>query len=91
MGICLALSLSSYAQAYTANKVLFEFMHSGGYRVTVGYTVPALKEYREAYVLFHKKKDAEAYYWKLIKGADFFPNDPQNIRYVPNKREPDPW
>ena len=83
--------LSASAEAYTANKVMFEFLQGGGYRVTVQYTVPELKEFRESYVLFTKKKAAESFYWKLVRGADFYPDDPQLIRYVPPKTKPTPW
>ncbi|MFY7928905.1 MAG: hypothetical protein ACOVS5_08530 [Oligoflexus sp.] len=77
--------------AYTANKVWFEFLDDGRYRVTVNYTIPALKEYREAYVIFRKKKEAEAFYWKLVRGADFYPEIPGQIRYIPPKTGPEPW
>ncbi len=86
-----ALLFSAQASAYTANKILFEFLDNGQYRVTVGYTIPALKEYRESYVLFRKKKEAEDFYWKLVRGADFYPDDPKATRFVPNKNQPEPW
>lgn len=82
---------SASAEAYTANKVAFEFLQNGGYRVTVHYTVPELKEFRESYVLFKQKKVAEAFYWKLVRGADFYPDDPKLIRFVPPKVKPTPW
>lgn len=82
---------SSAAHAYTANKVWFEFKPAGGYRVYVNYTVPELKEYREAYVDFTSKRDAERYYWDLVRGADFYANDPAQRRFVQQPMEPRPW
>ncbi len=78
------------ASAYTANKVWFEF-HPNKYRVVVNYTVPELKEFRQAYVEFVSKKKAEAFYWALVKGADFYPPDPKSQRYLANPSSPSPW
>ena len=89
-GLILGL-YSAGVQAYTANKVGFEFLQNGRYRVTVNYTVPELKEFRESYVLFNKKKEAEGFYWKLVRGADFYPEDPKLVRFVPPKSQPTPW
>lgn len=82
---------SASAHAYTANKVAFEFLQNGQYRVTVNYTVPELKEFRESYVLFNRKKEAESFYWKLVRGADFYPDDPKLVRFIPPKTKPTPW
>lgn len=82
---------SSYADAFTANKVWFEFRPNGNYRVYVNYTIPALKEFREAYVDFTKKKEAEAYYWDLVKGADFYLPDSKNRQFVEPPTESEPW
>ncbi len=79
------------AQAYTANKVWFMFKPKGGYRVYVNYTVPELKEYREARVEFTNKKAAETYYWNLIRGADFYLPDSESIRFTNKAMEPEPW
>jgi len=79
------------AEGYTANKVAFEFLQNGQYRVTVNYTVPELKEFRESYVLFNRKKEAESFYWKLVRGADFYPDDPKLVRFIPPKTKPTPW
>jgi hypothetical protein len=83
--------VGSSSYAYTANKVEFEFMQNGRYRVTVSYTIPELKEFRESYVLFIKKKEAERFYWQLVRGADFYPDDPQLVRYLPPKSQAIPW
>jgi hypothetical protein len=77
--------------AYTANKVWFEFHPTGIYRVYVNYTVPELKEFREAYVEFTKKSEAEAFYWDMIKGADFYLPAPGSRRFLSNPLSPDPW
>ena len=79
------------SEAYTANKVWFMFKPQGGYRVYVGYTVPELKEYREAHVNFTNKKAAETYYWNLIRGADFYLPDSETIRFSNQEMKPEPW
>jgi hypothetical protein len=79
------------ADGYSANKVLFMFKPYGGYRVYVNYTVPELKEYREAYVEFVNKKAAEKYYWDLVRGADFYLPEPESIRFTNKALEPEPW
>lgn len=85
------LGNASTAFGYAANKVWFEFRPRGGYRVFVNYTVPELKERREAYVDFAKKKDAEKLYWDLVRGADFYPPDPKARRFVSQPMAPEPW
>lgn len=82
---------ATVASAYSANKVWFEFRPSGIYRVYVNYTVPELKQYRESYVEFRKKKDAERFYWDLVRGADFYPPDPTARRFATPPMKPDPW
>jgi hypothetical protein len=85
------LAASGTAQAYSANKVWYEVRPSGVIRVNVGYTIPELKEYRESYVEFRKKKEAEAFYWDLVRGADFYPQDPAARRFNAPPSKPDPW
>lgn len=89
--IAAALLVSAAARAYTANKVWFEFRPTGIYRVYVSYTVPELKEFREAYVEFTKKRDAERFYWDLVRGADFYPPDPKATKFINAPLKPDPW
>lgn len=84
-------AVSSVASAFTANKVWFEFLSTGIYRVHVAYTVPELKEFRESIVEFKKKKEAERFYWDLVKGADFHPSNPNARRFVNQPAEADPW
>ena len=79
------------AQAFTASKVWFEALPTGIYRINVSYTVPELKEFRESYAEFRRKADAEAFYWDLLRGADFFPGDPAQRRFVQQPQVPDPW
>jgi len=93
-GICavtFSLLWASSAHAYTANKVWFEFRRGGVYRVYVSYTVPALKEFRESYVDFRSKKKAESFYWDLIRGADFYPPQADERRFVNQPLEPSRW
>ncbi len=90
--VAFMLSLwSAPARAYTANKVWFEFRNNGRYRVYANYTVPALKEFREMYVDFTSKKKAEAFYWDLIRGADFYPPDPENRVFTSQPPQAEPW
>lgn len=77
--------------SYTANKVSFEFQDDGRYKVIVNYTVPEVQEFRESYVIFNKKRKAEAFYWALVRGADFYPSNPYVARFEKPKLRPDPW
>ena len=80
------------ASAFTANKVFFEFWpNKGFYRVRVHYTIPELKEAREARVEFRSKKEAEKYYFALLRGADFYLEDPKTIRFTQQQAAPQPW
>ena len=79
------------AAAYSASKVFFEFRPDGRFRVHVTYTVPALKEVRESWVDFTKRKTAERFYWDLVRGADFYPPDPQAAKFEAPKTKPEPW
>ncbi len=85
------LSFSERAQAYSANKVWFEFRPNGRYRVVVNYTIPALKEFRESMVEFTSKKEAERFYWALVRGADFYPPAAEKFRFTEVPAKPDPW
>ena len=78
--------------AFTANKVFFEFWpNKGFYRVRVNYTIPELKEAREARVEFTSKRQAEKYYFALLRGADFYMEDPKTIRFTQQEAAPQPW
>ena len=84
--------VSSKGLALTANKVFFEFWpQKSMYRVKVHYTIPHLKEAREARVEFRSKAKAERYYYSLLKGADFYLSDPKTIRFIKPTLKQDPW
>ena len=85
------LLIPDLGQAYTANKVWFEFLANGRYRVNVSYTVPEIKELRESHVEFLKKSEAESLYWDLVKGADFFPPRASERRFSQQPLTPEPW
>lgn len=85
------LNFSEGALAYTANKVWFEFRPNGRYRVVVNYTIPALKEFRESYVEFTSKKEADGFYWAMVRGADFYPPAAEKFRYIQAPAQPSPW
>lgn len=76
--------------AITANQVWFEF-HPNFYRVVFSYTLPRLKEWREGYVEFRSRKKAEAFYWRLVRGADFQLGDPEDFRFTTTPPQADPW
>ena len=88
--VLLAISAEK-SSALTANQVAFEFRPNGRYRVILYFTIPALKEYREAYVEFEKRKDAEEYYFKILRGADFYLEDPEDVRFINAPLDPQPW
>lgn len=79
------------ALGLTASKVAFEARPDGIFRVYVTYTVPALKEVREAFVEFTRRQDAESYYYDLLRGADFYLNDPKKREFKAGPRQPTPW
>lgn len=80
------------ADGLTANKVFFEFWPAKGiYRVRFFYTLPELKEAREGKVDFRSKQKASAYYYALLRGADFYMQDPENIEFKNQPFEPSPW
>ena len=86
-----AVGIYTEAYPYSANKVWFEFREGHGYRVYVNYTVPALKEFRESYVDFKQKKEAEKFYWSLIRGADFYPPSSAETKFQSEPAKPEPW
>ncbi|MBF0442468.1 MAG: hypothetical protein HQK54_11230 [Oligoflexales bacterium] len=77
--------------AYTANKVWFEFLENGYFRVYFNYTIPELKEFRESYVDFKDQKKAEKFYWTLVRGGEFFPPNPDRVAFPVLPQKPDPW
>lgn len=91
LALGLAYGQAAPALGYSANKVWFEFRPTGIFRVYVNYTVPELKEFREAYVEFQNKKEAEQFYWDLVRGADFYPPDPKGRRFESRPPIAEPW
>lgn len=88
----LLLTWGTTAHGFSANLVWFEFRKDGHYRVYVNYTIPALKQLRESYVDFQSRKKAEAFYWDLIKGGEFYPPSPESVEFEPKKKpKPEPW
>ncbi|MEY4631280.1 MAG: hypothetical protein RIQ81_1400 [Pseudomonadota bacterium] len=89
--ILICLGGAEPALGLTASKVAFEARPDGIFRVYVTYTVPALKEVKEAFVEFNQRKEAEAYYYDLLRGADFYLNDPSRREFKTGPRQPTPW
>ncbi|RZA17454.1 MAG: hypothetical protein EOP10_22745 [Proteobacteria bacterium] len=77
--------------AYSANKVWLDDLDNGNFRVRVQYTVPALKEFREAQAIYKSKREAEVFYWHLIRGGEFATGGPAKLWFLPPKSEPNPW
>lgn len=76
----------------SASWVDFEFRDDGKFRVKVVYTVPELKEVREVWVDFKEKTKAEAYYFDLAKGADFYLPESESRKFENSpKLKPNPW
>ena len=82
--------LPAHLEAITANKVWFEF-HQSFYRVVFEYTTPELKEFRGGYADFKSKKEAEKFFWNLVRGADFQLGDPKMTRFPTQENKPKPW
>jgi hypothetical protein len=92
VGFWFVLEISgNQALGLTANKVFFEFLPNGIYRVSLLYTVPALKELREAKVEFRNKKEAEGFYWDLVRGADFSIDRHTERTFIDPPLVADPW
>ena len=81
---------SSTLLAMSANHVWYEF-HPGFIRVLVDYTVPELRERREAYIELSDTKKAAQIFWNLVKGAEFFIETPDRIIFDNPPPQPDPW
>ena len=78
--------------AHTANKVWMEFRANGRFRVWVNYTIPELKTRRESYVEFSRKQDAEAFFFDLVRGADFYEGAASERKFVNQEPlTPVPW
>jgi len=86
-----SLTSSSPCFAYTANQVTFEFRSNGTYRVNLFYTVPALREFREASINFTNRQKAEKFYFDVVRGADFYVDPSGAIEFNNNQLSPIPW
>jgi hypothetical protein len=84
-------SFTPQALSATANQAMLEVTPKGFYRVRVQYTVPELKEFREAAVMFKSQTEAEEFYLKVIRGADFYLDSTQKIEFRNPPLEPQPW
>jgi hypothetical protein len=89
--LSLAFALSESLSAYSANKVWLDPLDDGRYRVRAQYTVPALREFREAQAIYASRKEAEVFYWHLIRGGEFATGGPAKLWFLPVKSEPRPW
>jgi len=90
-GLWLLMAFPGPVYSYTASKVAFEARPTGIFRVYVTYTVPALKEVRESFVEFTSRKEAEAFYYDLLNGADFYHTSPKRREFKQSARQPRPW
>lgn len=89
-GLVVALfSFSEVAQGLAANKVWFKVLAPGRYRVYVNVTIPELKQYREYHVDFRSYRKASDFFWKVAKGADFYP--PRKKRFQEKPGAYSPW
>lgn len=82
---------ASQGLAFSANKVFFERLQSGRCRISIAYTVPALKEFREAQIEYASQKEAEDIYWKLVSGADFYFSSAGTLRFETPQSKPERW
>ena len=91
--ICIILKLAvstTPAMAFTANSVSFETLDRG-WRVYVEYTIPQIKELRQAFVEFRSYEKAAEFYWKLVRGANFYLTPGGKIKFITPPKTPDPW
>ena len=77
--------------SYTASKAWVEVLPAGIYRVHIAYTVPELKERRQAMVEFSDPQAATTYYLDLIRGADFTLPSPDDRQFKVPKKFAKPW
>lgn len=82
---------STRVWGFTANRVWYELTPKGLFRVTVSYTVPALREFREVHTDFAKRQEAEQFYWKMVRGADFTLANAGQAAFVVPPLVPRPW
>ena len=63
------------------------------YIINIYYTIPNLKEKRQAQIRFHesKRKKIKETYIKIISGADFYFNKKTKVIFREVKKKPTPW
>lgn len=71
--VLLLAAASEPAFGLAANKVWFKILAPGRYRVYVNVTIPELKQYREYHIDFRSFRKASAFFWRIARGADFYP------------------
>jgi hypothetical protein len=94
IALCLgAVMASEPCSALTANQVWFEFhgMPHVFYRVRFQYTLPEIRELREAYADFYDKRKADKFYSDLLHGADFYLGESGQLQFVASPAKRDPW
>ena len=87
----MVISWAPIATGLTANKVWMEFRDNGRYRVFVNYTLVEDLSYRESYADFSTKKEAEKFFFALVRGADFSHGDVRNVTFKNQPSTPKPW
>jgi hypothetical protein len=90
LAIGMLILVAPRLSAHSANKVFFETLQNGHSKVTINYTVPGLREFRQASVTTPDRKRAEKIYWDLVQGADFFIKNGQLVFSEPNLKAV-PW
>jgi hypothetical protein len=73
----------------TANWVKWEF-HPSFYRIVIEYTIPELKERREAIIELLSKKKAEVFYSYILRGGEFYIKN-KDVYFIQNPKTPSPW
>lgn len=86
-----AILVANIAAGITANKVWMEFRDNGRYRVYVNYTLIEDRSYREAYAEFSTKREAERFFFNLVRGAEFTHGDVKNVKFRRQTATPQPW
>ena len=76
--------------SYSANRIHLQ-KYENIYRLVINYTVPELKEYREAIIEFRSKKKANEYYYKLLSGAEFDFSSGDKLYFPKIQTKPQPW
>lgn len=89
--VFLSLGFNKSVRALTADRVFFEVLVNKGYKVRIKYTIPALREKREAYRVFTNRDEAVQFFQTIRSGADFYLGHAGQIKFTPPKIKPNPW